>query len=88
MYNFREEAMVMASIVKIGPKYQVVIPREIRKKVPLSPRKKVLVEEINGAIVIVPQPTSFTEFMFGLGKDAWKGMDPKIHVKRERKSWK
>lgn len=78
----------MGETVKVGPKYQVVIPQAIRKKVPLSPKKEVLVEEINGVIVIFPQPKSFTEFILGLGKDAWKGIDPKIYVKKERASWK
>jgi bifunctional DNA-binding transcriptional regulator/antitoxin component of YhaV-PrlF toxin-antitoxin module len=73
--------------VKVGPKYQVVIPQTIRKKIPLVPKKKVLVEEINGVIFILPRPSSFTEFMIGLGKEAWKGVDPKGYVKKERETW-
>ena len=78
----------MGVIVKVGPKYQVVIPQSIRRKVPLVPRTEVLVEEINGAIIILPEPKSFTEFMFGLGKDAWEGIDPRSYVKKERAGWK
>jgi AbrB family looped-hinge helix DNA binding protein len=74
--------------VKVGPKYQVVIPQAIRKKVPLLPKKEVLVEEMNGVIVILPQPKSFTEFMLGLGKEVWKGIDPKTYIKKERTSWR
>jgi len=74
--------------VKVGPKYQVVIPQPIRKKVPLYPQNEVLVEEVNGAIIIIPKPASFTEFMIGLGKEAWKGVDPKAYLKKERASWK
>jgi AbrB family looped-hinge helix DNA binding protein len=74
--------------VKVGPKYQVVIPRPIRKKVRLQPQNEVLVEEVNGAIIILPEPTSFTEFMLGLGKEAWKGVDPKAYVRKERAGWK
>jgi len=70
--------------VTVSPKYQVVIPLTIRKKVPLLPKKEVFVEEINGVIVILPQPKSFTEFMVGLGKDVWKDIDPKTYVKKER----
>jgi bifunctional DNA-binding transcriptional regulator/antitoxin component of YhaV-PrlF toxin-antitoxin module len=73
--------------VTIGPKYQVVIPQTIRKKIPLVPKRKVLVEEINGVIFILPRPSSFTEFMIGLGKEAWKGVDPKAYVKKERETW-
>jgi AbrB family looped-hinge helix DNA binding protein len=78
----------MGEKVKVGPKYQVVIPQAIRKKVPLVPKKEVLVEEINGAIVILPHLKSFTEFMFGLGKDVWKGIDPKTYIRKERARWK
>jgi AbrB family looped-hinge helix DNA binding protein len=78
----------MGAKVKVGPKYQVVIPRSIRNRISIAPKKEVLVEEINGAIIILPEPKSFTEFMLGLGKDAWKGIDPKAYVKKERASWK
>lgn len=78
----------MGEKVKVGPKYQVVIPQTIRKKVPLLPKKEVFVEEINGVIIILPQPKSFTEFMLGLGKDVWKGIGPKTYVKKERANWK
>ena len=74
--------------VKVGPKYQVVIPRPIRNKVRLQPQNEVLVEEVNGVIIILPKPTSFTEFMLGLGKEAWKGVDPKSYVRKERAGWK
>ena len=78
----------MGNRVKVGPKYQVVIPQSIRSRVPISPKKEVLVEEINGVIIIVPEPESFTDFMIGLGKDAWKGIDPKSYVRKERDHWK
>jgi len=74
--------------VKVGPKYQVVIPQTIRKKVHIHPQNEVLVEEVNGAIIILPQPTSFTEFMIGLGKETWKGIHPKVYVRKERAGWK
>ena len=78
----------MGTKVRVGPKYQVVIPQAVRKKVSISPPKEVVVEKVNGAIVIPPQPKSFTEFMFGLGKEAWKDIDPKAYVKKERDHWK
>ncbi len=51
----------MAVKVKVGPKYQVVIPQKIRQRVSLLPHEEVLVEEINGVIFILPKPTSSTE---------------------------
>jgi AbrB family looped-hinge helix DNA binding protein len=78
----------MGVTVKIGPKYRVVIPLPIRKKVRIHPQNEVLVEEVNRAIIILPKPTSFTELMLGLGKEAWKGVDPKAYVRKERTGWK
>lgn len=78
----------MGEKVRVGPKYQVVIPHSIHEKVLLEPRREVLVEEVNGTIVIFPQPASFNEFMFGLGKETWIGIDPKAYIKRERRRWK
>lgn len=73
--------------VKVGPKYQVVIPRLIREKVPLLPKEEVLVEEVNGLILIFPTPESFTDYMLGLGKETWKGTNPKAYLKKERAGW-
>ena len=54
----------------------------------IHPQNEVLVEEVNGVIIILPKPTSFTEFISALGKEAWKGVDPKAYVRNERAGWK
>ncbi len=77
----------MAATVRVGPKYQVVIPQAIRRKLGLAPRDEVLVEEMGGIIVILPRPKSYTDFITGLGKEIWKGIDPKAYVARERADW-
>lgn len=77
----------MGVTVKVGPKYQVVIPKELRKKVGIKPRDKVLVEEIEGVVVVIPKPKSFTDFLKGLGKEIWKGEDATRYIRRERESW-
>jgi AbrB family looped-hinge helix DNA binding protein len=38
----------------ISPKYQIVIPKEIRREVPLVPGQKVQVIAKNGHIILVP----------------------------------
>ena len=40
--------------VTVSPKYQVVIPREIRKSLGLKPGEKVQVFEFEGRIELVP----------------------------------
>jgi AbrB family looped-hinge helix DNA binding protein len=78
----------MGISVKVGPKYQVVIPSAVRKKVPLEPQEEVLVEELDGVIVIVPRPRSYARWVMGLGKETWEGVDPRDYVATERDSWR
>ncbi len=78
----------MGVTVRVGPKYQVVIPQVVRKKIDLHPQDEMLVEEINGIVVLIPKPKSFTELMIGLGKEIWKDIDVKEYLKKERESWK
>ncbi len=39
----------------ISPKYQVVIPKEIRKKLRLSPKQRLQILEKGGVITLVPE---------------------------------
>lgn len=42
------------AIVKVSSKYQVVIPREIRKRIRLRPGQRLIVLEKDGLITLVP----------------------------------
>ena len=55
---------------------------------PNEPKKEVLVEEMNGVILILPQPDSYAKLMLGLGKEVWKEINPKTYVAKERARWK
>lgn len=78
----------MGVSVKVGPKYQIVIPQDIRQKIGLRPKDEVIVEEICGTVIIIPKPKSFTDFIIGLGKEVWERVDVKDYLKKERESWK
>jgi AbrB family looped-hinge helix DNA binding protein len=78
----------MGELMKIGPKYQVVIPSIIRKKINLRPYDEVLIENINNTIIIIPKPPKCTELMIGLGKEIWSKIEVKDYIKKERDSWK
>lgn len=77
----------MGMIVRVGPKYQVVIPSEIRQSIKIKPQDEVLVEIIGDIVIIIPKPASFTDFMIGLGKEVWEGIDTKDYLRKERESW-
>jgi AbrB family looped-hinge helix DNA binding protein len=42
-------------IVKLSPKFQVVIPRDVREKLDLKPGQKIAVIEKGGVLHLIPQ---------------------------------
>lgn len=42
-------------VVTLSSKYQVVIPREVRKKMDLKPGQKIVVIEKDGIVHLIPQ---------------------------------
>ena len=41
--------------VKISPKYQIVIPEDVRERIELTPGQNVVVIEKDGVIHVIPQ---------------------------------
>lgn len=75
------------SISKVGGRYQVVVPKEIREALNLQPGDYLEVKLIDGAVVMVPQ-ASHTSRLFGQHQDVWQGEDAVAYVRRERESWR
>jgi len=47
------EGIVMAT-VKVSPKYQIVIPKDVREKIELKPGQDVVIIEKDGVIHVIP----------------------------------
>ena len=73
--------------ITISSKYQVVIPKAVRKALGLHPGDQLLVQLEDGKVVMRPRPQSYTKHLRGLHKQVWKGLDATEYVKRERASW-
>lgn len=71
----------------ISPKYQVVIPKEVRRQLKIQEGQRWYVYSVGDSIVLSPRPESYTTKMLGLGKDIWKGIDPLEYIRRERAGW-
>ena len=73
----------------ISPKYQVVIPREVRKIIKIKPNEKVSVDvgEDGQSIVIRPAIKNWAKHMRGLGKEIWQKIDVEKYIKEERDAW-
>jgi AbrB family looped-hinge helix DNA binding protein len=69
----------------IGARYQVVIPKNERRRLRLKPGAKVEVQAENDRIVIYPAATKGWR---GIGKDIADNEDASHYVKRLREEWR
>jgi len=68
----------------IGSRFQVVIPKEERKRLKLKPHTKVAIEAREDHLVLFPVPDGGLR---GLGKELTDGTDAGDYVKRLRREW-
>ena len=76
-------------LVTIGPKYQIVIPKEVRRKMKgLRPGNKVGIslKDANTAS-IKTEPKSWVERTSGIAKEAWKDIDTTKYLEKLRNEW-
>ncbi|MBI3335699.1 MAG: AbrB/MazE/SpoVT family DNA-binding domain-containing protein [Candidatus Portnoybacteria bacterium] len=73
---------------KISSKYQLVLPKEVRKKLGLSKGSRLSFYATKRWAILLPYPEDWTEHGWGLGKRVWKGIDPLEYIRQERVSWK
>lgn len=76
-------------LVTVGPKYQIVIPKKVRKKVKgLKPGAKVAVKSVGeNTVTLNTQEVKWSDRTYGLMKDAWKGIDPEQEIDKMRDEW-
>lgn len=75
----------------VNVKYQVVIPKEVRKRIKIKPGQKMDVEVTANQIILSP---SKTKRQLNWPKDhikkfggIWEGVDVDKYIDRERNSW-
>ena len=75
------------SIVTISSKHQIVIPKEIRRKLNMKPGQKLRVNENERGQVVI-EPNSVVDEYFGMfaGKEIW-GKDPVATIRKMRDEW-
>ena len=77
------------SYVTVGPKSQVVIPKEVRKvALKIRPGKKVNVRPLTSSSVIIEAVSSnWTKETYGMHKEIWKGIDATDYINTIREEW-
>lgn len=74
---------------EIRTKYQITIPEDIRKKANLKVGDKLIwqYDEVHQEIIVMPKPKSFTDKLWGLGKELWETESTDDYLRKERESW-
>lgn len=75
----------------VSTKYQIVIPKEVRRKLEIKPGQKMNVH-IAGEQIILTRPIlkenlNWPEDYYKKLKNPWKGKDPLKYLEKERNSW-
>lgn len=74
--------------VTVGSKYQIVIPKEIRKKIKgLRPGIKVSVNSLDTETVTIRKVGNWLERTRGTMKKAWKNVDTSKYLEDLRNEW-
>ena len=75
--------------VIIGTKNQIVLPKEIRKKIKgLKPGNKVKVYPLNeNTVAIKVDIENWVESSRGIAKEAWKNIDTTAYLDKLRDEW-
>lgn len=77
----------MATSVRVGKRYQVVLPKKVRQRLDLREGDVLLIEVSRRGILLVPKPKSYTAHLSGLHREVWKNLDVDEYMARERKAW-
>jgi len=73
--------------VKVSNRYQISLPSLARKQLDIHAGDRLLVDIQAGAIILIPQPEDYVEYMAGLHQDIWQNIDTTTYLEQERDAW-
>lgn len=73
--------------VKVSNRYQIALPSLARKQLNIQAGDRLLVDIQDGMIVLLPQPENYADYLAGLHKDIWQGVDTDAYLEQERDAW-
>lgn len=71
--------------VTLSEKYQVVIPKEVRKGLKLKPGQKLRISRTKSGDITIKTNSALDE-LYGSVKGAW-GDDPAEYIRKQRDEW-
>ncbi len=73
--------------VTVSSKNQIVIPAEAREKLGIKPGDKLIVDISEHHMILFKEPENYADFMYGLYKEVWEGINTDEYINNERDSW-
>lgn len=73
--------------VKVSERGQISLPSSVRKQLNIQPGDYLLMDVQDGLIVMLPLPPPDVNYLSGLHKEIWAGIDTTEYLREERASW-
>lgn len=73
--------------VKVSNRYQISLPSIARKQLNIQAGDRLLVDIQEGLMVLCPQPQDYVDYLAGLHKEIWQGLNTATYLEREREVW-
>ncbi|WP_134702517.1 AbrB/MazE/SpoVT family DNA-binding domain-containing protein [Ammoniphilus sp. YIM 78166] len=83
------ENTLKASESEIRQRYQTTIPQEIRDQAKLDVGDNLIwkYDKTRDEIIVIRKPKSFSDAIWGLGKEMWENESTDEYIRKERKGW-
>lgn len=76
------------TVVRLSRRNQMVLPKAAREALGVKPGGRLLVLVEEGSVRLLPEPENWSEWMYGLGAEAWASLGGgEAFLRKERSSW-
>ncbi len=70
--------------VKVSKRFQIAVPGAVRRELNIQSGDRLLVDVQDGMIILLPQPSNYTQHLAGLHKEIWEGKAAQEYLDEER----
>ncbi len=74
--------------VKVSSRNQIAVPKMARDALDIHPGDRLIVEVWDNMLLLIPKPTSYTDYLAGLHGEIWQDIDTTQYLHEERAAWR
>ena len=79
--------MEATETVKVSGRYQISLPSRARRELGIEAGDRLIVVVQDGMLILLPQPDDYVEYMAGIHREIWQGIDTTAYLNEERAAW-